>query len=158
MTNKDQVAEKNILGTNVIAQIGILVHDIEKTSQAYADFFGVENPGWSLTDTVDKAETEYNGNSTEARAKLAFFDMGSLQLELIEPDQHPSTWREYLDEHGEGPHHIAFIIKGMKEKITLMERNQMPLMQKGEYTGGRYAYMDTFKDLKIILELLENDN
>ena len=158
MANSDQVTENNILGTNVIAQIGILVHDIEKTSQAYADFFGVENPGWNLTDTVDKAETEYNGNSTEARAKLAFFDMGSLQLELIEPDQHPSTWREYLDEHGEGPHHIAFIIKGMKEKITLMERNQMPLMQKGEYTGGRYAYMDTFKDLKIVLELLENDN
>src|SRR3954469_23184702 len=100
MANNDQVTQKNILGTNVIAQIGILVHDIEKTSQAYADFFVVENPGWNLTDTVDKAETEYNGNSTEARAKLAFFDMGSLQLELIEPDQHPSTWREYLDEHG----------------------------------------------------------
>jgi len=158
MANKDQIAEKNVLGKNVIAQIGILVHDIEKTSQAYADFFGVENPGWSLTDTVDKSETEFKGNSTEARAKLAFFDMGSLQLELIEPDQHPSTWREYLDEHGEGPHHIAFVIKGMKEKIALMERNQMPLMQKGEYTGGRYAYLDTFKDLKIILELLENDN
>ncbi|PLS01138.1 lactoylglutathione lyase [Neobacillus cucumis] len=152
------MSENNILGTNVIAQIGILVHDIEKTSQAYADFFGVENPGWSLTDTVDKAETEYKGEPTEARAKLAFFDMGSLQLELIEPDEHPSTWREYLDEHGEGPHHIAFHIKGMKEKITIMEQNQMPLMQKGEYTGGRYAYMDTFKDLKIILELLENDN
>jgi methylmalonyl-CoA/ethylmalonyl-CoA epimerase len=84
--------------------------------------------------------------------------MGSLQLELIEPDQHPSTWREYLDVHGEGPHHIAFVIEGMKEKITLMEGNQMPLIQKGEYTGGRYAYMDTFKDLKIIFELLENDN
>jgi methylmalonyl-CoA/ethylmalonyl-CoA epimerase len=156
--NHNPIAEKNnILGTNIIAQIGILVHDIEKTSQAYADFFGLKNPGWSLTETVDKAETEFKGNSTDARAKLAFFDMGSLQLELIEPDQHPSTWREYLDQHGEGPHHIAFYIKGMKEKITLMERNQMPLMQKGEYTGGRYAYMDTFKDLKIILELLEND-
>lgn len=158
MTTNNPIAEKNnILGTNVIAQIGILVHEIEKTSQAYADFFGVKNPGWSLTDTVDKAETEFKGNSTDARAKLAFFDMGSLQLELIEPDQRPSTWREYLDQHGEGPHHIAFYIKGMKEKITMMERSQMPLMQKGEYTGGRYAYMDTFKDLKIILELLEND-
>lgn len=149
--------EKNMLGNNFITQIGILVHDIEKTSQAYADFFGVDKPEWSLTDTVDRAQTEYRNQSTEARARLAFFNMGSLQLELIEPDHNPSTWREYLDEHGEGPHHIAFVINGMKEKVTLMEKNQMPLLQKGEYTGGRYAYMDTFKDLKIILELLEND-
>ncbi|MCF2650708.1 VOC family protein [Niallia circulans] len=149
--------DKNMLGNNVITQIGILVHDIEITSQAYADFFGVDKPEWSLTDTVDRAQTEYRNQSTEARAKLAFFNMGSLQLELIEPDRNPSTWREYLDEHGEGPHHIAFVINGMKEKVTLMEKNQMPLLQKGEYTGGRYAYMDTFKDLKIILELLEND-
>ncbi|CAI9389109.1 MULTISPECIES: VOC family protein [unclassified Bacillus (in: firmicutes)] len=149
--------EKNMLGNNFITQIGILVHDIEKTSQAYADFFGVDKPEWSLTDTVDRAQTEYRNQSTEARAKLAFFNLGSLQLELIEPDRNPSTWREYLDEHGEGPHHIAFVINGMKEKVTLMEKNQMPLLQKGEYTGGRYAYMDTFKDLKIILELLEND-
>ncbi|WHZ05097.1 VOC family protein [Neobacillus sp. YX16] len=149
--------EKNALGTNVIAQIGILVNDIEKTSQAYADFFGIDKPEWSLTDKLEKAQTEFDGDPTEARAKLAFFDMGSLQLELIEPDHYPSTWRKHLDEHGEGPHHIAFFIKGMKEKIVLMEGNQMPLLQKGEYTGGRYAYMDTFKDLKIILELLEND-
>lgn len=149
--------EKNILGTKVIAQIGILVNDIEKTSQAYADFFGIEKPNWVLTDTVDKAQTVFEGKSTEARAKLAFFDMGSLQLELIEPDHHPSTWRDYLNQHGEGPHHIAFIVNGMKQKIELMEKNQMSLMQKGEYTGGRYAYMDTFKDLKIVLELLEND-
>jgi methylmalonyl-CoA/ethylmalonyl-CoA epimerase len=142
--------DKNMLGNNFITQIGILVHDIEKTSQAYADFFGVDKPEWSLTDTVDRAQTEYRNQSTEARAKLAFFNMGSLQLELIEPDHNPSTWREYLDEHGEGPHHIAFVINGMKEKVTLMEKNQMPLLQKGEYTGGRYAYMDTFKDLKII--------
>jgi methylmalonyl-CoA/ethylmalonyl-CoA epimerase len=31
----------NALGTKLITQIGILVHDIEATSQAYAQFFGV---------------------------------------------------------------------------------------------------------------------
>ncbi|WHY02843.1 VOC family protein [Neobacillus sp. DY30] len=148
---------KNALGTNVIAQIGILVNDIEKTSQKYADFFGIEKPEWSLTNPLELAKTEFEGNTTEARAKLAFFDMGSLQLELIEPDHYPSTWRKHLDEHGEGPHHIAFFIEGMQEKVAIMESKQMPLLQKGEYTGGRYAYMDTFKDLKIITELLEND-
>jgi methylmalonyl-CoA/ethylmalonyl-CoA epimerase len=147
----------NILGNKLITQIGILVHDIEKTSRAYAQFFGVENPEWSITDEVDKAQTEYRGERTQARAKLAFFDMGSLHLELIEPDHHPSTWRESLDKNGEGPHHIAFVVKGMKEKIAVLERNQMPLLQTGEYPGGRYAYVDTLRDLKVITELLEND-
>ncbi|MUT65352.1 VOC family protein [Paenibacillus sp. NEAU-GSW1] len=150
--------DKSKLGNRTITQIGLLVHDIEAVSQAYADFFGVEKPDWFWTDTVDKAQTEYNGESTVARAKLAFFDMGSLQLELIEPDEHPSTWREHLDKHGEGPHHIAFAVEGMQEKVAVMEKSGMALVQKGEYTGGRYAYMDTFKQLKVMLELLENDN
>lgn len=146
-----------LLGNHFITQIGILVHDIEKVSAAYADFFGVDKPEIGITDTADIAQTEYNGGATQARAKLAFFDMGSLQLELIEPDHQPSTWRDYLNEHGEGLHHIAFVVEGMKDKIMLLEGKGFPLQQKGEYTGGRYAYMDTFKELKVILELLEND-
>ncbi|MBD0383650.1 VOC family protein [Paenibacillus sedimenti] len=149
--------DKNVLGTNIIAQIGLLVHDIEATSRAYADFFGMEKPQWFWTDAVDKAQTQYKGEITEGRCKLAFFNMGSLQLELIEPDDKPSVWRECLDRDGEGFHHIAFIIEGMQEKISMMERGGMPLLQKGEYTGGRYAYLDTIPQLKVMLELLEND-
>jgi catechol 2,3-dioxygenase-like lactoylglutathione lyase family enzyme len=149
---------QGVLGTNVIAQVAIIVRDIERTSRKMADFFGVEPPAWFWTDPQEKARTRYRGEPTEARAKLAFFDMGSLQLELIEPDEHPSTWREFLDEHGEGVHHIAFVVKGMQEKIRALEQMGMPLVQKGEYTGGRYAYFDTVNDLKVMLELLENDN
>jgi hypothetical protein len=149
--------ETNVLGTKFVTQIGILVHDIEKTAQAFADFFGVEKPSWSLTDTLDKAQTQFRGKSSEARAKLAFFNLGSLQLELIEPDHNASTWRESLDKDGEGPHHIAFVVEGLKEKVTALEHKGMPLLQKGEYTGGRYAYIDTSRDLKVIIELLEND-
>ncbi len=149
--------ETNVLGTKFVTQIGILVHDIEKTAQAFADFFGVEKPAWSLTDTLDKAQTQFRGRSSKARAKLAFFNLGSLQLELIEPDHNASTWRESLDKDGEGPHHIAFLVEGLTEKVTALEHKGMLLLQKGEYTGGRYAYIDTLRDLKVIIELLEND-
>jgi hypothetical protein len=50
-----------------------------------------------------------------------------------------STWRESLDKNGEGVHHIAFAINGMKDKILNLEKNNMPLLQKGEYKGARYA-------------------
>lgn len=150
--------DKGILGTNIVTQIGFVVNDIEKTSQAFAEFLGVENPGWSLTDTIDKTQGQYNGQPCPARSKLAFFHVGdTLDIELIEPDMEPSVWRDVLNEKGEGVHHIAFVIKGMKEKIIALEANGMKLMQKGEYTGGRYAYIDAVDQLKTIVELLEND-
>jgi methylmalonyl-CoA/ethylmalonyl-CoA epimerase len=150
--------KKGILDTHVVMQVGILVNDIEKTAQVYADFLGVPKPNIQVTDTIDKSQAKYKGKPTTARAKLAFFKVGqTLDIELIQPDKEPSTWREDLDRKGEGVHHIAFQIKGMKEKIAALEQEKIPLLQTGEYTGGRYAYLDSTKDLKVILELLEND-
>jgi len=149
---------KPILGTEVVTQIGILVHDIEKTSAEYAKFLGVENPGWILTGPLKETQAEYMGKPSSARAKLAFFHVGpNVDIELIEPDKEPSTWRHDLDKNGEGFHHIAFVIKGMQEKILQLNAMGMPLLQKGEYTGGRYAYHDATAALKVVLELLEND-
>ncbi|HHT07895.1 MAG: VOC family protein [Christensenellales bacterium] len=149
---------KPILGTNVVTQIGILVHDIDKTSAEYAKFLGVDVPQWTETDIEEKAQTKYMGQPSQARAKLAFFDIGeNLNLELIQPDHNPSTWRHDLDKNGEGFHHIAFVIKGMKEKIAVLKANGMQLLQTGEYEGGRYAYMDANDSLKLVMELLEND-
>lgn len=150
--------EKGILGTKIVTQIGFVVNDIEKTSQAFADFLGVEKPQWSLTDTIDKTHGEFNGEPCPARAKLAFFHVGeTLDIELIEPDETPSVWRNVLNEKGEGVHHIAFVVNGMKEKILALEGNGMKLLQRGEYIGGRYAYIDCVDQLKTIVELLEND-
>ncbi len=142
----------------LLVQVGVIVEDIEKIAKNYADLFAMKVPEITMTGTLEEAETEYRGESTEARAKLAFFDMGSLQLELIEPTEHPSTWREFLDEHGQGIHHVALDIKGMKETINLMESKGMKLVQKGEYIGGRYAYVDAIPQLGMIVELLENDD
>jgi len=150
--------KKNILGTSTVTQIGILVRDIEKAAQVYADLLGVDKPEIRTTDGPEKSQARFKGKPTAARAKLAFFDIGpSLQLELIQPDDEGSTWREDLNRAGEGVHHIAFQIKGMKEKIQALGAEGLPLLQTGEYTGGRYAYLDGSKDLKVTIELLEND-
>jgi hypothetical protein len=149
---------KKPLGTHIVTQIAYLVHDIEKTSGDFANFLGLPKPEIKLTDSIEKSQAVYRGNPTKARAKLAFFDVGeNLRLELIEPDMSPSWWRECLDKNGEGFHHIAFVIKGMEEKISILEKMGMHLMQRGEYRGGRYAYIDTFDKLKTYIELLETD-
>lgn len=148
--------DKKILDTNIVTQIGIVVRDIEKTSKIYADFLGVENPGWILLPPAEVTKIQYIGNSTNARAKIAFLNAGSINIELIEPDSEPSTWREFLDKNGEGIHHIAFKIKGTDEKVAKLEDNGMKLIQKGELKNGRYTYIDASDSLKVIIELLEN--
>lgn len=151
-----QGVPSRLLGTDKVVQVGIVVKDIEKASRAYAEILGLEVPAWSLTDTYDKAHTEFRGKPSEARAKLVFFELENLTIELIEPVGGPSTWREFLDEHGQGVHHIAFEVKGMDEKIKLLGDRGISLLQKGDYEGGRYAYVDGTKNLAVILELLEN--
>lgn len=147
----------DVLGTHTVTQIGIVVRDIEKTAQTFARFFGVEQPETRITAALEQSQMQYNGEPSPARAKLAFFSMGSVQLELIEPDEHPSTWREHLDRYGEGIHHLAFVVNDMNGRLDALNLLDMPLIQKGEYKGGRYAYVDTTEPLKMMLELLEND-
>jgi hypothetical protein len=147
-----------ILGTNLLCQIGILVNDIEKTSKEWAAFLGVDPPQIQITGDVNEAQTKYLGMPSEARSKLAYFHVGeNVDIELIEPDNNPSVWRRDLDANGEGFHHIAFVVKGMKEKIRLCGKQGLRLLQTGEYLGGRYAYIDANEKLQLMLELLEND-
>jgi methylmalonyl-CoA/ethylmalonyl-CoA epimerase len=145
------------LGTTTITQVGIIVRDIEAKARAWAEVLGLPVPEIMITDTYEHAQTEYNGQPTEARAKLAFFHLGQVDLELIEPVGKPSTWQDQLDGHGDSLHHIAFEIKGMSEKVAYLEARGCPLVQRGEYTGGRYAYFNGDAQLGAILELLEND-
>ncbi len=146
-----------VLGSTVVAQVGIVVEDVESTARGWSEVLGVPVPEIRLTDSVEQARTEYAGKPTPARAKLAFFDLGQVQLELIEPVDGPSTWRDQLDRHGDSIHHIAFRIEGMGEQVARLGEHDIPLVQRGEYTGGRYAYLDGTATLGTIIELLEND-
>jgi len=149
---------KSILGTHIVTQIGLIVKDVDVTKKKFAEFLGVDEPNAFWTDDIEKTQSEFIGKPCLAKAKLAFFKVGeTLDIELIQPDEHPSVWRNFLEEKGEGVHHIAFQIKGMKEKVSALGKVGMTLIQKGEFTGGRYAYIDSMGDLKVLLELCESD-
>lgn len=91
---RDTTMGDQALGTITITQVGIIVRDIEVRAQAWADILGLPMPKIQITDTVDVAQTAHRGASTPARAKLAFFHMDQVAIELIEPIGEPSTWKE----------------------------------------------------------------
>ncbi len=147
---------KNWFGASTICQVGLVVRDIEKSAKHYAELFGMEIPRIILTAPESEAHTRYKNAPTQARAKLAFFDMGSLSLELIEPVGGPSTWKDFLDEKGEGVHHLAFRVKGTDAVTRGLENKGIPVVQQGDYTGGRYTYLSSEQALGVVVELLEN--
>jgi methylmalonyl-CoA/ethylmalonyl-CoA epimerase len=140
-------------------QIGLVVEDVEKAARAYSQFFGLDTLPIHMTEPQEQAKTMYHGRPTPARAKMAFIALEDITIELIEPIDGPSTWRDFLDKNSPGGvHHIAFEVKGLDEQIKLLEQNGAALIQRGQWTGGnggRYAYLDTVPGLAVTIELLE---
>jgi catechol 2,3-dioxygenase-like lactoylglutathione lyase family enzyme len=104
-------------------------------------------------------QTTFMGQpAPEASCLMAFFDVGpGLQLELIQPNEEPSTWRNFLNEHGEGMHHIAFQVQDSARQVKNAEAAGLKLVQHGVYGdgSGEYNYLDA-PELKCIVELLES--
>jgi len=135
-----------------VAQIALVVDDIEKYIDAYTKAFGIERPPVRVTDTKEISHVKYMGKSTDARAKQAFVKLGNLQIELIEPVGEPSVWGDYLKKHGPSVHHIAF---RTKDKKPIIERLGLEVTQTGVYKGGNYTYLKGDDKLAMDIEILE---
>lgn len=138
-------------------QIGIIVPDLDAAVAAWSALLGSGPADVQTTAELEQAHPEYRGAPTRARARLAFFPLGQVTLELIQPLDGPSTWADQLRDHGPSLHHVAFEVKGMAEHVAALEAAGIPLVQRGEYTGGRYAYLYAVAKLGATVELLEND-
>lgn len=150
-----------LLGTTKVEQLAFVVKDIEAAADAYCTLLGVEKPLLLPSGPAEVTQIEYLGQPTEGKAKMMFIKTPLIEIELIEPAaDSPSTWNQHLEEHGEGIHHISFVVQNMEEKIRLLEEMGYPVIQKGNFWNGKgkYAYMDTTSDYKVIIELLEKFN
>jgi catechol 2,3-dioxygenase-like lactoylglutathione lyase family enzyme len=147
----------NKLDSATVVQIGMIVKDVEKTASHYAEVFGIPKPAVVPIADDSFAKTDYRGHPSTAKGKAAFFDLGPVQMELIEPVGAPSTWEEFLRTKGEGIHHIAFKTMDMDTARKFLASKGMEAVQHGGWNGGQYAYVDCSKQLGTILELLHFD-
>jgi hypothetical protein len=136
-------------------QVALVVGDIEARAHAWAEILGLPMPEIIVFNSIDFPNAEYYGQQMEAQAKLAFFQVGPLELELIEPLGGPSIWQEHLAAHGDGLHHIAFTIEDMDQKLAALAAHCIPLIMRGDAPTCRYAYVDGTSQLGLILELFD---
>lgn len=129
------------LDSNEIMQIGIVVRDIEKAAKEYSELFGVEMPNIrNAFPTIT-----YRGQKITTHSRLCAIPMGHVMLELVQPDEGPSSWREFLDTHGEGVHHIGFVVKDLDGAFKTLEEHGIAKRQYGGAQWGSYCFMDSEK-------------
>ena len=148
-----------LLGGKKPCQIGMIVKDVEASKARYAAFLGVETPPTVDAGEYSVTKTVYRGlPAPDAACHMAFFELGNIQLELIEPNAAQSTWREHLEKNGEGIHHLGYQVKDIYKSIDDMKNAGYELTQFGFYGdgSGAYAYFDCTKELKCYIELLTN--
>lgn len=148
---------KALIPENEMVQVGIIVEDVEESARNWAKFLGLENPpSISVASGHELNPTQFMGKPSVATAKLAFFQLDNITIELIEPDDHASTWREFLETKGEGIHHIAFNVEDMDSRVKSFTASGIPMVQHGGWETGEYSYMDGSEKLALIIELLEH--
>ena len=137
-------------------QVGIVVHDLEKSMERYEKAFGI-GP-WEVinVDSSMFSEMTYHGKPVQHRFRAALAMVGPMQLELIEPLEGDNIYSDFLKEHGEGLHHLGHVrVSDLDEAIQSFEKEGFPCLQSGRSSRAGVAYMDTSKTLGFIIELLE---
>jgi catechol 2,3-dioxygenase-like lactoylglutathione lyase family enzyme len=153
---------KSLLPHNVL-QIAFVVDDVEKYLAIYAQLFGIETPGTNETGSHAETQSLYRGEPTDGRARVGYIPLKNILLEFIEPIEGPSIWRDHLEQNGNGIHHLAFIVNGVKQVIDDLEAFGLPLLQHGTFPAaanapsGKYAYLQGFDKLGFDVELLDFD-
>lgn len=139
-----------------IIQIGLVVHDAVKMAKRYSEIFGV-GP-WNFIegkarDYVLHGKTLRN---MDCGLRLALADLGKIQIELIQPLYGPSTHMSFLQEQGEGIHHISFGAVEDHNKIvsSLTDRGIGIEMQGLAGDVPTFTYLSTQKTLGTILEVV----
>jgi methylmalonyl-CoA/ethylmalonyl-CoA epimerase len=70
----------------------------------------------------------------EVPVLLTYLDMGNAYLQLVEPLDHESPIAQWLDEHGEGMHHICF---GVDDLVATLDELRPPGAGQTAMGSGR---------------------
>ena len=105
---------------NKINHIGIVVKDINAAIALY------EKVGAKLL-----ARDTAKGGSTE----LAMLDLGGDLIEPISPLKDDTRLAEFIQEHGEGLHHVAYSVKNIESELAYLKEQGFKLIDEVPRTG-----------------------
>ena len=140
------------LGTCI--QVAIVVKNLEESLKKWTEIFNVPMPQIKEQKPSDDTDITYRGKKAAYGRKLAAIKTDKFLIELIEPGEGDSTFREFLDKHGQGVHHIGFVTGESRDGIINdFENMKFPLRTVGRSPGNSWTVVDTEDALGVNLNI-----
>jgi len=138
-----------------ISRVGLVVRNLEIVIEKYREILGIGPWGIHEFSWPALHDVTYRGKAVNPRWRTGFVKAGNMELELIQPVSGENIYSDFLDEHGEGIHHIQFIVDDIEKTNRIMESEGFSVLMGGGILNGGFAYYDTKGPLKVIWEAVQ---
>jgi methylmalonyl-CoA/ethylmalonyl-CoA epimerase len=95
----------------------------------------------------------FQGQPLNSNYKALVGRIGNMQIEIIQPDDKPNPWKDFLDTRGEGIHHIGFQVKNIEKETGRLTTRGAEVPFYGKIYGKTGAAYIDLKTAGIVLEL-----
>ena len=139
-----------------VQQVALVVRDLDATLKEYVERLNI-GPWWvTLYAPPRLTDMRIRGKAISYSMKLAIAWTGHTMWELIEPVDGPSIYKEFLQCHGEGVHHLLVEHDGTEFDAALaaFTASGLPPLMEGRFGDVRFAYVESEGPLKTTLELV----
>jgi methylmalonyl-CoA/ethylmalonyl-CoA epimerase len=127
-----------------VNHIGIAVRSIDAQRSHYEGTLG------ALFEGVEEVPSQ--------KVRVAFFRIGDVRLELLEPTDPSSTVAAFLEKRGEGLHHLAFTVADIEARIAELKQSGLRMIDEVPRPGAhqmRIAFIHPKSTCGVLTELCE---
>ncbi|HXW94940.1 MAG TPA: VOC family protein [Nitrososphaerales archaeon] len=138
-----------------ITQVAVVVKDLKATMKKYHEVLGW-GP-WSVYEHKPPVlhHTELRGKPTHYTMVGAEAHCNPIDFEILQPIEGPSIYKEFLEEHGEGLHHVSVVnrMDDVHRALSDFKKLGVEVLMSGRLGKGiEFYYMDTEPVLKMVAE------
>ena len=131
--------ENGTIQLSNLSHVGIAVKDAEKAARFLSSVWNIGAP--EVFDYEPKADEMIYGEPFKVR--LVFIKFGPVPIELLQPLDNKSIWSKFIEEKGEGIHHIALGVSNYDEMVSRLQAQDHPMLVGASFQGERWCYFDT---------------
>jgi catechol 2,3-dioxygenase-like lactoylglutathione lyase family enzyme len=128
-----------------IAQVAIIVPDLEEAVENYWKLFGIDDWHFYTYGKPLVKRMTYQGEPSDYKMRVALSYLGPMRIELIEMIEGDTVYADFVKEHGYGVHHFGVLVEDMGEAIADAEAAGLAMTQDGAGFGrdgdGHFAYL-----------------